>query len=64
MLCAEAAKAAHFLETPGAPASAVDASVKTEITGPLLYVREVHTADRWETSAWTPLSWAVPLGKR
>lgn len=44
VLCAEAAKAAHFLATPGAPVSAVDASAATEITGPLLYVREVHTA--------------------
>ena len=26
-------------------------------------VREHHTEDRWETSAWTPLSWAVPMGK-
>ena len=26
-----------------------------------LVVREYHTADRWETGAWTPLSWAVPL---
>ena len=28
-----------------------------------LLVREVQTTDCWQTSAWTPLSWAVPLGK-
>ena len=27
-----------------------------------LLVREYHTEDRWATAAWTPLSWAVPLG--
>ncbi len=28
-----------------------------------LLVREYHSEDRWETAAWTPLSWAVPLAK-
>ena len=28
-----------------------------------LIVREHHTEDRWQTAAWTPLSWAVPLAK-
>jgi len=28
-----------------------------------LIVREHHTDDRWQTAAWTPLSWAVPLVK-
>ena len=28
-----------------------------------LLVREYHSEDRWETAAWTPLSWAVPLVK-
>lgn len=44
VLCAEAAKAAHLLTVPGAAVAAVNASAETEIKGPLLFVREVHTA--------------------